>query len=71
MELRSGSSSTTAAFAYVVACDGLHSPTRTAMGVPFPDSSYPEEIMLADVKLRWKYGPDQHEDCSSRQGTAF
>jgi 2-polyprenyl-6-methoxyphenol hydroxylase-like FAD-dependent oxidoreductase len=36
---------------FVVGCDGVHSVTRTEMGIPFPGRSVVDSVMLADVRL--------------------
>jgi 2-polyprenyl-6-methoxyphenol hydroxylase-like FAD-dependent oxidoreductase len=41
----------TAAADYVVACDGVHSFVRNAMGVPFPGIHNPGTVILADLRL--------------------
>lgn len=40
--------------AYVVGADGLHSPVRKAIGLPFPGKSAIRSLVLADVKLAEK-----------------
>lgn len=40
--------------AYVVGADGLHSPVRKAIGLPFPGRSAIRSVVLADVKLAEK-----------------
>jgi 2-polyprenyl-6-methoxyphenol hydroxylase-like FAD-dependent oxidoreductase len=37
--------------AYVVACDGLHSFVRDALGIPFPGAANPGSVVLADLYL--------------------
>jgi 2-polyprenyl-6-methoxyphenol hydroxylase-like FAD-dependent oxidoreductase len=36
---------------YVVACDGVHSFVRNAMGIPFPGIHNPGSVILADLRL--------------------
>jgi 2-polyprenyl-6-methoxyphenol hydroxylase-like FAD-dependent oxidoreductase len=36
---------------YLVACDGVHSAVRSALGLPFPGRSAVRSIMLADVRF--------------------
>ena len=37
---------------YLIGCDGAHSTTRALMEVPFEGAPYPEEFVLADIKVR-------------------
>jgi 2-polyprenyl-6-methoxyphenol hydroxylase-like FAD-dependent oxidoreductase len=38
---------------YVVGCDGAHSRVRHELGLPFHGHPYPEDWLLADVRLDW------------------
>ncbi|GAA3094492.1 FAD-dependent monooxygenase [Streptomyces rectiviolaceus] len=49
-----GGESSTLRAAYVVGADGLHSPVRKAVGLPFPGKSAIRSLVLADVKLAEK-----------------
>ncbi|MGW5862116.1 FAD-dependent monooxygenase [Streptomyces sp. NPDC055239] len=49
-----GGGSSTLRAAYVVGADGLHSPVREAIGLPFPGKSVIRSLVLADVKLAEK-----------------
>ncbi|WP_409057737.1 FAD-dependent monooxygenase [Streptomyces sp. SYP-A7185] len=49
-----GGASGTHRAAYVVGADGLHSPVREAIGLPFPGKSAIRSVVLADVKLAEK-----------------
>ncbi|MFG2647036.1 FAD-dependent monooxygenase [Streptomyces sp. NPDC048436] len=49
-----GGESSTVRAAYVVGADGLHSPVREAIGLPFPGRSAIRSLVLADVKLAEK-----------------
>jgi 2-polyprenyl-6-methoxyphenol hydroxylase-like FAD-dependent oxidoreductase len=49
--LRSDNSSETAAFRYVVGCDGAHSTVRRFLGIPFEGDQFPFTFMLGDVVL--------------------
>jgi 2-polyprenyl-6-methoxyphenol hydroxylase-like FAD-dependent oxidoreductase len=43
---------------YVVGCDGAHSRVRHELGLPFRGHPYPQDWLLADVRLDW----DRPED---------
>ncbi|MGE9295045.1 MAG: FAD-dependent monooxygenase [Puniceicoccales bacterium] len=43
---------------YVVGCDGAHSTVREQLGIPFEGESYPEDFVLADVKLASPLAPN-------------
>ncbi len=52
---------------YVIGCDGAHSTTRHAAGMPFEGDSTEEHFLLADVALDWDGADDEmylwfHED---------
>ncbi|MFE6165369.1 FAD-dependent monooxygenase [Streptomyces sp. NPDC056486] len=49
-----GGESATLRAAYVVGADGMHSPVRKAIGLPFPGKSAIRSLVLADVKLAEK-----------------
>ncbi|MFD3580633.1 FAD-dependent monooxygenase [Streptomyces sp. NPDC058644] len=49
-----GGGSSTLRAAYAVGADGLHSPVRKAIGLPFPGKSVIRSLVLADVKLAEK-----------------
>ncbi|MFF1696009.1 FAD-dependent monooxygenase [Streptomyces sp. NPDC058257] len=49
-----GGESSTRRAAYAVGADGLHSPVRKAIGLPFPGKSAIRSLVLADVKLAEK-----------------
>ncbi|GGV32618.1 FAD-dependent oxidoreductase [Streptomyces longisporoflavus] len=49
-----GGETSTRRAAYVVGADGLHSPVRKAIGLPFPGKSAIRSLVLADVKLAEK-----------------
>jgi 2-polyprenyl-6-methoxyphenol hydroxylase-like FAD-dependent oxidoreductase len=44
---------------WLIGCDGAHSTVRHALNLPFPGSEYPEEFLLADVQLDWKFPDDE------------
>ncbi|NKY50639.1 FAD-dependent oxidoreductase [Nocardia vermiculata] len=46
---------------YVVGADGMHSRVRTAAGIGFTGSTYPESFVLADVRMQW---PSSREEVS-------
>ena len=48
----SGSGATVSA-EYVIGADGAHSVVRKSLGVAFSGDAFPEEYMLADVRLDW------------------
>lgn len=48
----SGSEETITA-GWLIGCDGAHSTTRHALGIPFEGDTYPEVFGLADVELDW------------------
>jgi len=39
---------------YVVGCDGAHSVVRKAAGMKFEGGVYPQDFILADVRVRWE-----------------
>ena len=43
----------TAAFRFVVGCDGAHSAVRKALGIAFDGEGWPFEFMLGDVAIDW------------------
>ncbi len=46
--------------AYLVACDGLHSPLREALGIPFDGAEYPGRWAAVDVRVDgWPYPPGE------------
>lgn len=47
-----------AEYAYVVGCDGAHSNSRKALGLPFEGEAYPLDLMLADAVLDWSVPHD-------------
>lgn len=40
---------------YVVGCDGAHSSVRKFAGMEFHGGTYPEDLILADVQLKWEH----------------
>lgn len=44
-----------AAFRYVIGCDGAHSGTRRAAEIPFEGGAYTGDFLLADVVLSWPW----------------
>jgi 2-polyprenyl-6-methoxyphenol hydroxylase-like FAD-dependent oxidoreductase len=44
---------------WLVGCDGAHSAVRKALSIPFEGEKYPEEFILADVKLEWDLPDDE------------
>ena len=38
---------------YAVGCDGAHSRVRHELGLPFRGHPYPQDWLLADVRLDW------------------
>ncbi|WP_029006549.1 FAD-dependent monooxygenase [Azorhizobium doebereinerae] len=50
--VRDGAKATVAA-RWLVGCDGMHSAARDAAGVPFEGATYPEDFILADVRMDW------------------
>lgn len=44
---------------WVIGCDGAHSVTRKRLGIDFVGESYPEQFLLADVDLDWKWARDE------------
>jgi pentachlorophenol monooxygenase len=59
--VRESGSQATISAQYLIGADGAHSVVRKALGVAFEGDAFPEEYMLADVRLDW--------DC--RAATAF
>lgn len=45
---------------YVVGCDGAHSVVRKSCGMKFEGGVYPQDFILADVRLKW-----EHKTCLS------
>ena len=43
---------------YVVGCDGAHSRVRHELGLTFEGHPYPQDWLLADVRLDWDLGED-------------
>lgn len=39
---------------YIIGCDGSHSFVRKSAGMKFQGGTYPEDLILADVELRWE-----------------
>jgi 2-polyprenyl-6-methoxyphenol hydroxylase-like FAD-dependent oxidoreductase len=39
---------------YVVGCDGAHSVVRKSAGLDFEGAAYPQDFILADVRLKWE-----------------
>jgi len=39
---------------YVVGCDGAHSIVRKSAGLKFEGAAYPQDFILADVKVKWE-----------------
>ncbi|MBV9205475.1 MAG: FAD-dependent monooxygenase [Actinobacteria bacterium] len=44
---------------YLVGCDGAHSRVRHELGLPFHGHPYPQEWLLADVRLDWGRPEDE------------
>jgi len=44
---------------YVVGCDGAHSRVRHELGLLFPGHPYPQDWLLADVRLDWARAEDE------------
>ena len=44
---------------YVVGCDGAHSRVRHELGLPFQGHPYPQDWLLADVRLDWARPEDE------------
>jgi len=40
---------------YLMGCDGAHSTVRHGLNIDFKGAAYPENWLLADVKIDWKY----------------
>jgi 2-polyprenyl-6-methoxyphenol hydroxylase-like FAD-dependent oxidoreductase len=40
-------------YKYVVGCDGAHGIVRKAAGQTFDGGTYPQDLILADVHLKW------------------
>jgi 2-polyprenyl-6-methoxyphenol hydroxylase-like FAD-dependent oxidoreductase len=45
--------------AFVIGCDGAHSTTRKALGLPFEGVPYEESFVLADVRIGWELPDDE------------
>ena len=56
---------------YVLGCDGAHSTTRHAVGLPFPGKGYPWMAFLGDVKLESTAGKNGLSQFSNERGLAI
>lgn len=56
---RAGGGELAARARFVVGCDGAHSATRKAMGLPFSGDAFEERFLLADVRLEWGLPDDE------------
>ncbi|KAG4433439.1 hypothetical protein IFR05_011085 [Cadophora sp. M221] len=45
---------------YVVGCDGAHSIVRKSSGLSFEGGAYPQDFILADVRMRWEFKANLH-----------
>ncbi|KAH9215860.1 FAD binding domain-containing protein [Leptodontidium sp. 2 PMI_412] len=45
---------------YIVGCDGAHSIVRKSAGLSFEGGAYPQDFILADVRLKWEYKANLH-----------
>lgn len=44
---------------WVIACDGIRSTVRTALGVPFQGDRFVENFVICDVKMAFKFPPQR------------
>lgn len=44
--------------AYLLGCDGAHSMVRKQLGIPFEGSTYENDFLQVDCKVRWDYPND-------------
>jgi 2-polyprenyl-6-methoxyphenol hydroxylase-like FAD-dependent oxidoreductase len=54
--------------AWLVGCDGAHSATRHALGLPFEGTPYEESFVLGDVRIRWDLPEDEAHAFLSSNG---
>ncbi len=52
------SSGETLRVAYLIGCDGAHSRVRKQLGLPFEGSTYDNDFLQVDCKVRWDYPND-------------
>jgi 2-polyprenyl-6-methoxyphenol hydroxylase-like FAD-dependent oxidoreductase len=51
---------------YLVGCDGVRSPVRTALGLTFEGSTFDRLFYVADVQIDWEFGHDAGYACLSQ-----
>ena len=56
---------------YVLGCDGAHSTTRHALGLPFPGKGYPWTAFLGDVKIESTAGKNGLSQFANERGLAI
>jgi 2-polyprenyl-6-methoxyphenol hydroxylase-like FAD-dependent oxidoreductase len=53
---------------WLVGCDGAHSATRHALGLPFEGVAYDEAFVLGDVRIAWELPDDETHAFISKDG---
>ncbi len=53
---------------YLVGCDGAHSLVRKQLGIAFEGSTYPNDFMQIDCKVRWDYPNDTGQGFFTDEG---
>ena len=53
---------------WLVGCDGAHSTTRHALGLPFEGIAYEEPFVLGDVRIAWELPDDETHAFISSEG---
>lgn len=56
---------------WVIGCDGAHSAVRHSLGLPFMGAPYPEQFLLADVKIVWELHANEVQAFFHRDGLLF
>jgi 2-polyprenyl-6-methoxyphenol hydroxylase-like FAD-dependent oxidoreductase len=70
--VRSGSGElSTIRSGYIVGCDGAHSQVRHQLGLPFSGHPYPQDWLLADVRLDWQRSEDSVHALFGRRNGAM
>ncbi|MGH7298706.1 MAG: FAD-dependent monooxygenase [Polyangiaceae bacterium] len=57
-----------ARLAWLVGCDGAHSATRHALGLPFEGVAYDEAFVLGDVRIAWELPDDETHAFIAKDG---
>jgi 2-polyprenyl-6-methoxyphenol hydroxylase-like FAD-dependent oxidoreductase len=65
---RADGTSESARAGWLVGCDGAHSTTRHALGLPFEGIAYEEPFVLGDVRIAWELPDDETHAFISSEG---